>query len=63
MDYAAKLKKLLEQYPNLRLEAHRIFFEGTVNLDEPTHPHITTVSYERVYKAIKALADKQHLAA
>lgn len=61
MDYAAELKKLLEQYPNLKLEAHRIFFKSTINLDNSAHLDSSTNSYERIYKAVKAIADKQSI--
>lgn len=60
MDYAAELLKLLQEKPELRHEAQRVFFEGAQPTDEP---NVTTNSYERIYKAVKALADKQSLKA
>ena len=63
MDYATELKELLKQQPELRQEAQRIFFEGAVDLDDFEHPNVKMNSYERIYKALKSIADKQGLAA
>ena len=61
MDYAAELKELLKQYPQLNQEAQRIFFDGSTDLNNPEHPNVATNSYERIYKAVKAIADRQTL--
>jgi len=63
MDYAAALNDLLKEKPELRQEAQRIFFEGATDLNDPEHPGVKTNSYERIYKAVKAMADKQALKA
>lgn len=61
MDYKTALNKLLKENPRLAVEAQRIFFEGSNTLDDLDHPNVTTNSYERIYKAIKAILDKQGL--
>ena len=59
MDYSHALRQLLKDHPALALEAQRIFFEGATKLDNPEALSIKTNTYERVYKAVKAIADKR----
>lgn len=63
MDYAAELLKLLQDKPELRHEAQRIFFTGATDISTDNQPNVSTNSWERIYKALKSIADKQSLKA
>ena len=63
MDYAAELIKLLQDKPELRTEAQRIFFTGATDVSTDDQPNVSTNSWERMYKALKSIADKQQIKA
>ena len=63
VDYAIALNDLLKEQPELRVEAQRIFLEGATTLEDPEHPSIAMNSYERIYKAVKEVADRQSVQA
>ena len=63
MDYAAALAELLQDKPELIPDAQRLFFSGADDISTDEQPNISTNSWERIYKALKSIADKQQLKA
>ena len=63
MDYKTALLELMQEQPELIPDAQRIFFTGADDVSTDEQPNVSTNSWERIYKALKSIADKQHLKA
>ena len=63
MDYKTALLELMQKQPELIPDAQRLFFSGADDISTDDQPNVSTNSWERIYKALKQIADKQTLKA
>ena len=63
MDYKTALLELMQDKPELIPDAQRIFFTGTTDVSTDDQPNVSMNSWERIYKALRSIADKQKLQA
>ena len=63
MDYKTALLELMQEQPELIPDAQRLFFSGADDVSTDDQPNVSTNSWERMYKALRSIADKQQIKA